>query len=109
MPTAATNPTVMTTAEPDASLTDAATAALESTQEWRIATGKATRRKAKAAVARKRWMATPRDETPNNQHGGRGKKAHQPMTNHHPNARTWADIVQSGGINVQIVLGNSNL
>jgi hypothetical protein len=31
------------------------------------------------------------------------------MTNHHPDARTWADVVQSGGISVQIVLGNSNL
>jgi hypothetical protein len=41
MPTDATNPTPMTTAEPDMSPTDAATAAPESTQEWRITTGKA--------------------------------------------------------------------
>jgi hypothetical protein len=41
MPTNATNPTLITTVEPDASPTDMATAALESTQEWRIAMGKA--------------------------------------------------------------------
>jgi hypothetical protein len=29
--------------------------------------------------------------------------------NNYRNAKTWADVVRSGGINVQIVLGNGNL
>jgi hypothetical protein len=44
-------------------------------------------------------------------HGGQGKKAHQRTNNtgNHRAAKTWADVVRSGGINVQIVLGNGNL
>jgi hypothetical protein len=48
MLTDATNPTPMTTAKPDTSLPAAATAALVSTQESRIVTGKVRQRKAKA-------------------------------------------------------------
>jgi hypothetical protein len=58
-----------------------------------------------------RWTATPRDKTPNDKHGGRGKKAHQLTSNtgNHRAVKPWADVVRSGGINVQIVLGNGNL
>jgi hypothetical protein len=125
MPTTAAQPTPKTSAEPDAPLPDAPAAAPVATEEWRIAMGKATRWKAKAAEVKtkwtvtprdktlnhKRWTATPRDETPNNQHGGRGKKAHQPRNNtgNPHTAETWADVVRKGGINVQIILGNGNL
>jgi hypothetical protein len=125
MPTAAAQPTPKTSAEPDAPLPDAPAAAPVATEECRIATGKGTRRRAKRAENGKRWMATPRDETtndkrrtatphdktPNDNHGGRGKKAHQPTNNtgNHRAAKTWADVVRSGGINIQIVLGNGNL
>jgi hypothetical protein len=54
-------------------------------------------------------MEKPHGETPNNENGGRGKKAHQPTINNRCDGKTWADVVQSGGINVQIVLGNGNL
>jgi hypothetical protein len=41
--------------------------------------------------------------------GGRGKNTHQPRTNTPTAKKTWAEVVKSGGINVQIVLGNGNL
>jgi hypothetical protein len=40
---------------------------------------------------------------------GRGKNTHQPRTNTPSAEKTWAEVVKSGGINVQIVLGNGNL
>jgi hypothetical protein len=110
-PTTAAEPTPKTSAEPDVPLPDAPAAAPVATEEWRIARGKAARRKAKAAEAKKKWTATLRDETPNKTNGGRGKKAHQPRNNtgNHRAAETWADVVRRGGINVQIVLGKGNL
>jgi hypothetical protein len=107
--TSSGQPTLKTSAEPDAPLPNAPATAPVATEEWRITMGKAARRKAKAAEAKRKRMARPRDETPNETNGGRGKKAHQPTTNHHRHARTWADVVRSGGINVQIVLGNGSL
>jgi hypothetical protein len=43
------------------------------------------------------------------QNGGWGKKTHQPTNNNHYARKTWPDVVRTGGINVQIVLGNGNL
>jgi hypothetical protein len=40
---------------------------------------------------------------------GRGKNTHQPRTNTPSATKTWAEVVKSGGINVQIELGNGNL
>jgi hypothetical protein len=48
-------------------------------------------------------------KTPTKQNGERVKKNHQPTTSNYCNATTWADVVRSGGINVQIVLRNGNL
>jgi hypothetical protein len=109
MPTTTMQHTPKTSAEPDMPLPDAPAAALVATEEWRITMGKATRGKAKAAMGKKKQTATPCDETPNKMNGGWGKKAHQLTTNHHHDARTWADVVRSGAINIQIVLGNGNL
>jgi hypothetical protein len=41
--------------------------------------------------------------------GGRGKKSHQLTNNNTSPEIICADVIKSGGINVQIVLGNSNL
>jgi hypothetical protein len=41
--------------------------------------------------------------------GGRGTNTHQPRTNPPSAKKTWAEVIKSGGINVQIVLGNGNL
>jgi hypothetical protein len=111
MLTDTTYPTLTTTTQPDTSLSTVAATALVSTQQWRIAMGKPMQWKAKAAEAEKRWMATPHDETPNNQHGRWGKKAHQPTMNNrnHCDAKTSVDVVKCRGINVQIILENGNL
>jgi hypothetical protein len=109
IPTEATNPTPTTTTEPNMPPTNVGTAAPESTKEWRIVKGKGARRKAKGTGSETQQTAQPRNETPTKQHGVRGKKPHQPTTKHHRDKKTWADVVRSGGINVQIVLGNSNL
>jgi hypothetical protein len=110
-PTTSAEPTPKPSAEPDAPRPDVPAAAPVATEEWRIVTGKAVRWKAKAAEAKKKRMVTPRDETPNKTNGGWGKKAHEPRNNtgNHRAAETWADVVQRGGINVQIVLGKGNL
>jgi hypothetical protein len=49
------------------------------------------------------------NNTPTTKNGGRGKNAHQPRTNTPSAKKTWAEVVKSGGINVQIVLGYGNL
>jgi hypothetical protein len=95
MLTAAAQPTLKTSAKPDAPLPDAPAAAPVATEEWRIVMGKATRRKAKVAEAKQKRTAKPRDDTPNKTNGGRGKKAHKPTTKHHHDMRTWADVVWS--------------
>jgi hypothetical protein len=107
-PKTSTEPTLKTSAKPDALLPDAPAAAPLATEEWRIATGKAARWKAKAAEAKKKWTATPHNETPKKTNGGWGKKAQQLRNNtgNHHAAETWADVVRRGGINVQIVLGH---
>jgi hypothetical protein len=54
-------------------------------------------------------METVHQRIPTKQNGEWGKKHYQPMMNNHHHGKTWADVVRSGGINIQIVLGNSNL
>jgi hypothetical protein len=41
--------------------------------------------------------------------GGRGKNTHQPKLTTPSAKKTWVEVVKSGGINIQIVLGNGNL
>jgi hypothetical protein len=38
-----------------------------------------------------------------------GYDTHQPRTTNTSAKKTWAEVIKSGGINVQIVLGNGNL
>jgi hypothetical protein len=59
--------------------------------------------------ANNKWAVTTATNTPTMKNGGRGKNAPQPWINTPSAKKTWADIIKSGGINVQIVLGNSNL
>jgi hypothetical protein len=99
----------MTNAEPNVPLPDETAAAPEAEKGWKTATRKATRWKMKAAEADNMRMETAREKTPTKQHGEWVKKNHQPTTSNYCDAKTWADVVWSGGINVQIVLGNGNL
>jgi hypothetical protein len=63
----------------------------------------------KAAKADNTRTETACEKTATKQNGEWVKKNHQPTTKNYHNAKTWADVVRSGGINVQIVLGNGNL
>jgi hypothetical protein len=107
--TEATNPSPTTTAEPNTPPTDVSTAAPDATTEWKIVKGKRAKRKSKGTGSGLQRTAEPRDKTPTKQNGARGKKPHQPIAKHHRGSKSWADVVRSGGINVQIVLGNGNL
>jgi hypothetical protein len=49
------------------------------------------------------------EKTPTKQNGESVKKDYQPITKNYCDMKTWDDVVRSGGINVQIVLGNGNL
>jgi hypothetical protein len=63
----------------------------------------------KAAKVDNARMETAHEKTPTKQNGEWVKKHHQPMMKNYRNVKTWADVVWSGGINIQIVLGNGNL
>jgi hypothetical protein len=65
--------------------------------------------KAKIVTVEKRWTDIMYGKTLTKQTGERGKKPHQPTNNNHRVTKTWADVIKNGGINVKIVLGNSNL
>jgi hypothetical protein len=76
---------------------------------WKTVDGKAMQKKRRNDKADNKWAATTANNTPTTKNGGRGKNTHQPRTNTPSAKKTWAEVVKSGGINVQIVLGNGNL
>jgi hypothetical protein len=71
--------------------------------------GKATQKKRRNDEADNKWAATTVNNTLTMKNGGRGKSTHQPQINTPSTKKTWVEVVKSGGINVQIVLGNGNL
>jgi hypothetical protein len=93
----------------DTPLPDAPATAPVETEGWKTVEGKATQRKKKTVEADKKKAKERHDKTPTTKNGGRGKNSYQPQPNTTPGKKTWADVVKSGGINVQIVLGNGNL
>jgi hypothetical protein len=93
----------------DTPLPDAPATAPVETEGWKTVEGKATQRKKKNEEAGKKRAKEMNDKPPMTKNGGRGKSSHQPRHNDTSNKKTWADVVKSGGINVQIVLGNGNL
>jgi hypothetical protein len=56
-----------------------------------------------------KWAVTTMNNTLTKKTGGRGKNTHQPQMKTPSVKKTWAEVVKSRGINVQIVLGNGNL
>jgi hypothetical protein len=99
------SPTVQDTGLPDAPTTTA----LAENDGWRTVKGKATQKKRSNDKADNKWAATTANDTPTTKNGRRGKKTHQPWMSTPSAKKTWAEVVKSGGINVQIVLGNGNL
>ncbi|KAI5790472.1 hypothetical protein FPQ18DRAFT_338722 [Pyronema domesticum] len=93
----------------DTPLPDAPTTAPEKADGWKTVEGKATQRRKQKATADKKRTKEASDKPPTTKNGGRGKNSHRPRPNNTSTKKTWADVVKSGGINVQIVLGKGNL
>jgi hypothetical protein len=105
-----TEPLPDSNAAQDTSLPDAPTmTALAAKDGWKTVEGKEARKKRRNEKADNKPAATTVSNTPKTTTGGRGKNTHQPRTNTPSAKKTWAEVVKSGGINVQIVLGNGNL
>jgi hypothetical protein len=105
-----TDPLPDSNAVQDTTLPDAPTTTAPAEKDgWKTVEGKATPKKRRNDRADNKRAATTANNTPTTKNGGRGKNTHQPRTNTPSAKKTWAEVVNSGGINVQIVLGNGNL
>jgi hypothetical protein len=94
----------------DTTLPDAATTTAPAENDgWMTVEGKATQKKRRNNKTDNKGAATTANNTPTTKNGGRAKNNDQPRTNTPATKKTWAEVVKSGGINVQIVLGNGNL
>jgi hypothetical protein len=90
-------------------LPDATSTAPAENEGWRTVEGKAMQKKRRNNKADNKRAATTANNTLTMKNSGRGKNTHQPRMNTPSAKKTWAEVVKSGGINVQIVLGNGNL
>jgi hypothetical protein len=107
---ATTDPLPDSPAVQDTTLPDAPTTTAPAEDDgWKTVKGMASRKKRRNDTANNKQAATTASKTPTTKNGGRGKTTHQPRTNTPSAKKTWAEVAKSGGINVQIVLGNGNL
>jgi hypothetical protein len=105
-----TNPPPDSPAVQDTTLPDTpTTTALAENDRWKTVEGKATQKKRRNDKADNKRATTTANNTPTTKNGGRGKNTHQPRTHTPSTKKTWAEVVKSGVIHVQIVLGNGNL
>jgi hypothetical protein len=107
---ATTNPLPDSRAAQDTALPDAPTTTAPAENEgWKTVEGKATQKKRRNDKADNKQAAMTANNTPTTKNGGRGKNTHQPRTNTPSAKKTCPEVIKSGGINIQIVLGNGNL
>jgi hypothetical protein len=107
---ATTDPLPDSNAAQDTTLPDApTTTAPAETDGWKTVEVKAAQKKRRNEKADNKRTVTAANNTPTTKNGGRGKNTHQPRMNTPSAKKTWPEVVKSGGINVQIVLGNGNL
>jgi hypothetical protein len=107
---ATTDPLPDSNAVQDTTLPDAPTTTAPPEKDgWKTVEGKAAQKKRRNDKADNKRAATTVNNTPTMKNGGRGKNTHRPRANTPSAKKTWAEVVKSGGINVQIVLGNGNL
>jgi hypothetical protein len=71
--------------------------------------GKTGQKKRRNDKADNKWVTETSKKPPTTKTGRRGETTHQLRTNTPSANKTWVEVIKSGGINVQIVLGNSNL
>jgi hypothetical protein len=107
---ATTDPLPDSNAVKDTMLPDAPTTTAPVEKDgWKTVEGKAAQKKRRNEKAdNKRAMETS-NKPLTTKTGGWGKNSHQPRTTNTSTKKTWAEVIKSGGINVQIVLGNGNL
>jgi hypothetical protein len=107
---ATTDPLPDSNAVKDTTLPDApTTTALAEKDEWKTVEGKVAQKKWRNEKADNKRAKETSNKPPMTKTGGRGKNSHQPRTTNTSTKKTWAEVIKSGGINVQIVLGNGNL
>jgi hypothetical protein len=107
---ATTDPLPDSNAVKDTTLPDAPTTTDPAEKDgWKTVEGKAPQKKRRNEKADNKWATETSNKPPTTKTGGRGKNSHQPRTTNTSAKKTWAEVVKSGGINVQIVLGNDNL
>jgi hypothetical protein len=106
---ATTNPLPESPAAQDTTRPGAPTTAPVENAGWKTVGGKATQKKMESEKADNKQTTKTTSHTHTMKNGGRGKNTHQPHKSSTPTKKTWAEVVKSGGINVQIVLGNGNL
>jgi hypothetical protein len=85
------------------------TTTLEEKDGWQTVEAKAVQKKRRNNKANNKWAMTNTNYTPKTTNGGSGENTYKPWINTPSAKKTWAEVIKSGGINVQIVLGNSNL
>jgi hypothetical protein len=88
---------------------DATTTALLETEGWRTVEGKATQRKKRTEEAGKKQVMEISNKPPMTKNSGWGKNSHQLWPTNSSANKIWADVIKGRGINIQIVVGNSNL
>jgi hypothetical protein len=115
-PLAITSTEVTTDPLPDSSTTQnttlpdtPTTTALVVKDRWKTMEGKEVWKKRRIKKADNRLAVTTASTTLKMKTGGRAKNTHQPKLTTPSVKKTWAEVIKSGGINVQIVLGNGNL
>jgi hypothetical protein len=107
---ATTDPLPDGNAVQDTTLPDAPTTTAPAEKDgWQTVEGKAAQKKRRNEKAHNKWVTETSNKPPTTKTSGRGKTSHQPRTTNTSAKKTWAEVVKSGGINVQIVLGNGNL
>jgi hypothetical protein len=105
-----TDPLPDSNAIQDTMLPDAPTTTTPAEKDgWKTVEGKAAQKKRRNEKADNKQATETSNKPPTIKTGGRGKNSHQPRMTDTSAKKTWAAVIKSGGINVQIVLRNGNL
>jgi hypothetical protein len=107
---AMTEPSPDSNAVKDTTLPDTpTTTAPVEKDRWKTVKGKAVLKKRRNEKANNKQVMETCDKPLTRKTGGPGKNPHQPWITNTSMKKTWAEVIKSGGINIQIVLGNGNL
>jgi hypothetical protein len=107
---AMTDPIPDSNAVQDTTLPDAPTTTAPAEKDgWKTVEGKAAQKKRRNEEDDNKQATETSNKPSTTKTGGRGKNSHQPRMTNTSAKKTCAEVVKSGGINVQIVLGNGNL